>query len=176
MTLHLPIAVPGSGKSTLAKQLIDGGDITRDSIVSPDGFRELLTGDRSNQRINKEVFDIVDKVVASRLREGLDVFLDATNLTKDSRAKPVLLADHYDQPIIIYMWDQPRWLTIQRNEQRTHAVPSHVMDKMFYRLYQVNLAVEFPEIKYALEWVYHDPLHSRSKMDSRYRYSQQCKR
>lgn len=51
--IYIPIGVPGCGKSTFGSQLVEDGAITPDSIVCPDSFRELLTGDRANQKCNK---------------------------------------------------------------------------------------------------------------------------
>lgn len=154
MTLYLPIAVPGSGKSTLARTLVEEGDITADAVVSPDDYRELLTGDCGNQEVNANVFSIVDKIVFTRMSYGLDVFLDATNLTPSSRLKPAALAGEFNHDVIVFLWDQPKWIAEKRNKEREHAVPSRVMNKMFARLEQVDLETEFEGIEYEVCTVY----------------------
>jgi len=63
-------------------------------IVSPDDLREELTGDRSNQRQNKSVFELAHLRVAERLASGKHVIFDATNLRESSRTVLAYLADH----------------------------------------------------------------------------------
>jgi len=73
-TIYIPIGPPGCGKSTFASRLVQDGAITFDAIVSPDNFRELLTGDRANQKCNRLVFSLVGDVITSRLNHGVDIF------------------------------------------------------------------------------------------------------
>lgn len=117
MTVYIPIGIPGSGKSTLAAE-----HFTPDEIVCPDEYRRILTGDMSNQRRNKEVFQIVDLVLATRDAEGLDSFLDATNLNPDRW--PIMY------PIKTILMDCSIREALRRNESRMRVVPDHAMSRM----------------------------------------------
>src|SRR5690606_22088875 len=56
------------------------------AILSSDDMRERLTGDMSNQRFNKQVFDTLRSMLEIRLNAGcMYTIIDATNLKwKDS--------------------------------------------------------------------------------------------
>ena len=78
--LVLPIGISGSGKSYIYNK--DYKDYIQ---VSPDLIREELTGDISNQTRNKEVFKIAFERVDECLKNGQNVFFDATNVNKSQR-------------------------------------------------------------------------------------------
>ena len=80
--LVLPIGISGSGKSYIYNK--DYKDYVQ---VSPDLIREELTGDISNQTRNKEVFKIAFERVDNCLKNGQNVFFDATNTNRDQRKK-----------------------------------------------------------------------------------------
>ena len=78
--LVLPIGISGSGKSYIYNR--DYKDYVQ---VSPDLIREELTGDISNQTRNKEVFKIAFERVDECIKNGQNVFFDATNTNKVQR-------------------------------------------------------------------------------------------
>ena len=57
------------------------------TLVSPDLIRKELTGDISDQRKNKEVFEEVDRRVADLVKKGESFFYDATNVNTEFRKK-----------------------------------------------------------------------------------------
>lgn len=142
MTLYIPVGVPASGKSHLSGKLIEAGVITANMIVSPDNIRAWVTGDRADQSANGVVFEVTEMVAAERLRRGLSVYLDATNLT-DPKGMLDRLA-HYaelspsksltDPPVVTIIMDTPMdecWARNQAREQ--HRVPDKIMDRMMDR-------------------------------------------
>lgn len=135
MTLFLPVACPGSGKSTLGIHMVRSGFIAEDAIVSPDRYREILTNDRQNQKCNKTVFEIVDRIVDSRILHGLDVYLDGTNLNSKLRNKLLsrvtALSYDFSLEIVILVSDSPRSLVEQRNRNRDWPVPQEVFDRFW---------------------------------------------
>lgn len=80
--LVLPIGISGSGKSYIYNK--DYKDYVQ---VSPDLIREELTGSISDQSRNKEVFKIAFERVDEHLKNGQDVFFDATNTNRAQRKK-----------------------------------------------------------------------------------------
>lgn len=142
MMLYLPIACPGSGKSYLANKMVEAGMITADAVVSPDRYREIMCGNRATQEINKEVFNVVDQIVDQRIRYGLDVYLDATNLNAkllDRMLKRVNATYRFYHalggkvPTTLLLSEAPRSLVEARNRDRAHPVPDHVFESFWRR-------------------------------------------
>jgi len=86
--LILPIGIPGSGKSTWIEKFKKSGDYI---VVSPDEIRRELTGDISDQSMNKEVFQMADETVRRALEGGQSVIYDATNV--DTKYRREFLKD-----------------------------------------------------------------------------------
>lgn len=121
MTAHLyiPVGIPGSGKSTLGREWFEP-----DEIVCPDHYRRIMTGDHTRQDVNNEVFVIVNTITDYRLRNGLSVYLDATNLREKFWPK-------VSCPVTVIAFYTNHWESIERNEARgNYAVPQHAMDRM----------------------------------------------
>lgn len=87
-TLTLMVGPAGSGKSTWL-----ASNVPPSMIVSSDTIRQQLCGDFRDQSKNDEVFAAVHALVATRLKHGLDVYLDATNLRRKNRLDAVALAN-----------------------------------------------------------------------------------
>lgn len=142
MTLFLPVACPGSGKSTLAAHMANNDFIAEDAVVSPDRYREILTNDRQNQKCNKTVFEIVDRIVDSRILHGLDVYLDGTNLNPKLRNKLLTrlagLSYDFSLEVVILVSDAPRSLVEKRNRDRAWPVPQEVFDHFWEQAENFN--------------------------------------
>lgn len=143
--LYMPIGPPGCGKSTLAERMSLAGLITPDAIVSADHYRYVLTGDQTNQNATLEAFKLVGQITRYRLKAGLDVFLDATNLTAKERDFTISDAIRLGQEVTL----MPTTLSeekIRKNnadtyrEQKGTIVPDTVMQRMFSRLENLSLA------------------------------------
>ena len=150
--LYLPIAPPAAGKSHTAQVMLDNNILKWDDIVEPDHYRAILTGSRKNQIVNSEVFKLVDMIVETRLREGCDVYLDATNLNTKFRNNMVgkLIRDIPDVRIIILTSDASKELLDIRNERRLHTVPQHVLDRMWEQSFDLDQQINFPHEIYLL--------------------------
>jgi predicted kinase len=122
------------------------GIIENDAIVSPDRYREILTGNRANQTVNGPVFKIVDEIVDQRIQHGLDVYLDATNLNAKLRDKMlerlIKVSADFSLGITILVSDASVQLLRERNKDRMFPVP----DEVFERFY--SQAVAFNPEKY----------------------------
>ena len=82
MQIIVPIGISGSGKTRLYNMRYS--DLT---LVSPDLIRKELTGNISDQKKNKEVFEEVDRRVADLVKKGESFFYDATNVNLEFRKK-----------------------------------------------------------------------------------------
>lgn len=122
--LYLPVGPPGCGKSTLCQWTLDQKMITKDAVICPDDIRVWMTGDRSRQDQNASVFRIVNTVLGCRLQQGLDVWLDATNL-KFKR-------HHYMSMNLVttILFDVPKDELFERNTTREFPVPDDVLTRM----------------------------------------------
>lgn len=82
-TLTLLVGPTGAGKD----YFIDNNFIDRSEVVSSDKIREEICGDFADQSKNDEVFEICHELVRTRLKLGLNVYFNATNLkNKDRKA------------------------------------------------------------------------------------------
>lgn len=115
--LFLPVGMPACGKSWLG-----GLYFAPNEIVCPDDIREWMTDDANDQTCNREVFQVVNKIVEQRMVRGLDTYLDATNL------KPSLWPDYEDRLFI--MFDTLPHICYDRNAARDRVVPDHAMKRM----------------------------------------------
>ena len=89
--LTLMIGPSGAGKSTVAAQCFNSS-----WIVSSDRIRIDLCGTMEDQSRNKEVFQAVHALVETRLKSGLPVVVDATNLHAKDRKVIVDIANKVD--------------------------------------------------------------------------------
>lgn len=125
--LYLPVGPPGAGKTTLREWAVENGVIAADSVVCPDDIRLWMTGDRTRQDHNRDVFFVVDQVVKCRSLNGLDIWLDATNL--DVRRGRI----DSDNSVTTIVFDVPDDVLWERNRTRDFPVPDPVLERMISR-------------------------------------------
>lgn len=122
------IGLPASGKSTVAKSLLDENSI----LLSSDDIREELFGFRSEED-NARVFQEMYKRTIIALKDGKNVIYDATNINSKKRMNLLkqLPQDTFKQ--CIYMVASELGC-IERNDNRQHTIPSHVISRMYLNL------------------------------------------
>lgn len=86
--LTLMVGPSGAGKTTWLSE----SGLLPESIVSSDVFRQHICGNILDQTKNDEVFAAVHDVTRTRLKHGLPVIVDATNLRRKDRLAVVALA------------------------------------------------------------------------------------
>lgn len=92
-TLSLMIGPTGAGKSTwLASGSAKEYGIHPQHVVSSDQIRQDICGDFKDISRDAEVWDALHAIVDVRLRHGLPVVVDSTNLRKEHRLRLVALA------------------------------------------------------------------------------------
>lgn len=135
--VYLPIGLPGCGKSTLADNLIARGVLDADAVVSTDALRRICTGHHSLQNENGTVFAITRKLVCARLRNDLDTWVDATNLSEAWRSEMAEFCRLYDGKLIFVLFETPFEEAQRRNLEREVPVPEAVMNKMFKEILDI---------------------------------------
>lgn len=145
--LIIPIGAPGCGKTYLRDRLVIDGKLDPEAAVCPDEFREWLTGHVANQKYNLSVFEVVHTICRTRLLCNLDVYLDATNLTTDSRRLyPLWQAETKCELLyVLFPFDPQKYY--DQNKNRTKVVPQEVMERMIARHRQATYDVLSSEAK-----------------------------
>lgn len=128
MTLWIPIGPPGCGKSYLAEQLVNAGVFNTRAVVSTDAMRQTLCDDHTCQEENASVFELTRWIAGIRLRRGLDVWYDATNLTVSLRCEILRMAP-WSTDITTVLFTANDAECRRRNSLRVRPVPDEIMDK-----------------------------------------------
>jgi polynucleotide kinase-phosphatase len=113
MGLVVLVGVSGSGKSTFAAH-----HFTPWQVVSSDFCRGLVADDPNDQAATRDAFDVLQYIVATRLRRGLLTVVDATSVQKPAREALVKLAREHDVMVDAIVLDVPESVAAERNVVR----------------------------------------------------------
>ncbi len=113
------VGVAGSGKSTWARRWFPPA-----AIVSSDDLREVVGRHRHDLRASKDAMEVLELIVAKRLRRGLLTVIDSTALDPAVRAGYRRIATGAGVPCHAVVVDTPERETRARNRRRPEAVPS----------------------------------------------------
>jgi predicted kinase len=150
----------GSGKSTLINTLVGSGMLDPRAVLSSDGLRDSLFGSRLVgggsavprndllQSENPAIFRILTEMARSRLRQGLDVVLDACSLDDGERGSWHSMAVEFGAVFETWIFDTPVETLMARNTGRSRSVPEFVVKRQLERfqrdsLYPFKLVQEF---------------------------------
>ena len=116
------VGATGAGKSDWAQEWFDAGQ-----IVSSDRLRAVVgTGER-DQRASRDAFEVLDLIVAKRLRRRLTTVVDSTGLDAKRRDGWRSLAKRHGVPAYAVLFDPPAAVVRERNRARGSPVPSKVV-------------------------------------------------
>ncbi len=118
------VAAAGAGKSTFASRHFAAGE-----VLSSDAYRQLVSGDPTDQRATRPAFAALHDALRRRLSEGLLTVVDATNVTARARAALLRDAAAAGVPAIAIVLDLPADVVLSRNRARPGrlAVPDAVV-------------------------------------------------
>jgi predicted kinase len=98
-----------------------------DQVISSDRLRAVVgTGER-DQRAIRDAFEVLDLIVAKRLRRGLTTVIDSTGLEAARREGWRSLADRHGVPAHAVVFDTPASVVHERNRARGTPVPRKVV-------------------------------------------------
>ncbi|HEY3443799.1 MAG TPA: AAA family ATPase [Paludibaculum sp.] len=143
MRLVVLVGLPASGKSTWIQQ-------QGVFALSSDEVREMLSGDVTDQSMNRLVFQTLRQLAEARVRAGADVtYIDSTALTPWERRCWVRFAELHDCTVEAVFFDVPLEECKRRNAARDRVVPEQVMDRMAARLVAPSLDEGFTRVSTA---------------------------
>ena len=111
--LVLLVGASGAGKSTFA-----AAHFRPTEILSSDAFRGMVGDDEADQSASPAAFDILERVLAHRLRRGLLSVVDATNARSQDRRRMLQLAAVARRPAVAIVFDLPESLVQAQNLRR----------------------------------------------------------
>ena len=130
-TLYIAVGLPGSGKSTYAKDFIKGNDI---EYLSSDALRAVYGKGEDDQSVTPIVFGHIKRKVDEFLKDGKNVFVDATSVNRKERSDYINTAKKYGSKVVALVFKMDRNGLIARNKKRGEeggrVVPDWVIDKM----------------------------------------------
>lgn len=129
--LYILSGPSGSGKSTWVRN-----NNLQEFTFSTDDFRQRVAGTvtyfsdsmqeitNPSARMDELVFEIMEKIVETRMKEGLLTLVDSTALTDTIRKQWVKLAERYHRSAHILIFDVDLDTCLQGNTRRKAVIPA----------------------------------------------------
>lgn len=171
--LIIPVGVPGSGKSYLANSLdpkttvIASSDAIRKNLFGDDAlqytdevaaqlFRQKgidpdTVPENELERLkvsvcNEHVFKLVDAQVREALKNGQDVFYDATNISRHLRKSILQKFQGLYTESIAYYFNIPLEKALEQNARRSRVVPPEVIERFYRRMQEPTKEEGFSKV------------------------------
>ena len=144
LKVWLMVGAPGSGKSTYGKKMVaDNPNLLR---FCPDEFRAMFGTGEGDQSVSAKAFEATRNAMRDALKEGKNVLIDATNMSRKSRKDFVSIARSYFAHITAVVFLEDKSTLLERNKIRGENggrnVPEEVIDRMLGNFEMP----EFPEV------------------------------
>ena len=121
-------ALPGSGKDTFIKKHYDW------PVLSLDNIRRAHKISPTDKKKNGQVIQWAKEQAKVWMRTHTSFVFNATNTTRDMRARWISLFTDYGAKVKIVYLEVPYRQLLKQNHQRTHKVPERVLDKLIGQL------------------------------------------
>jgi F420-dependent oxidoreductase-like protein len=116
------VGASGAGKSHWAQAWFEA-----DAIVSSDRLRAVVGAGERDVRASRDAFEVLDLIVAKRLRRRLTTVIDTTGLEAKRRAEWRAEAERHGVPVHVVVFDTPAKVVRERNRARGSPVPPKVV-------------------------------------------------
>lgn len=126
----------GAGKSTWAR-----ARYREQEIVSADDLRGVVGSGRHDLDASTDAFQLLDLVVAGRLRRGLTTVVDTLGLDSARRRGYLDLARSREMPAVAVAFNAPDELCRVRNAARDRPVPARVLTQQLRTFRAVSAAL-----------------------------------
>lgn len=140
MELRLPapsllvlIGPSSSGKSTWAAATFNPGE-----VVSSDALRLMVGAGEDDQAAGTAAFDLLDRVVAERMRRGLTTVVDTLGLEPANRARWLAMAHGAGIPAYAVIFETSLEVCERRNAGRPHPLPKAAIRRQAARVATVS--------------------------------------
>jgi F420-dependent oxidoreductase-like protein len=114
------VGATASGKSHWAHEWF-----APDQVVSSDRLRAVVGAGEDDLRASSDAFEVLDLIVAKRMRRGLVTVVDTTGFDHKRRAAWRALGERHDVPAYAVVFDPPA--AVVRERARGSGVPSKVV-------------------------------------------------
>jgi len=146
-SLVILVGPSGSGKSTWAAIRF-----RPEEIVSSDRLRAMAGSGEHDLDASEVAFDLLDRIVASRLQRGLLTVVDTLGLDDQRRASHLEQAQEAHVPAVIVVFDTPEREVRARNRARPRPVPEKVLTSQIRRFRQIRPRLDdFPHLLVAAD-------------------------
>lgn len=156
--IWLTCGIPGSGKSTWINNMVDITDEGRSVVITKDQmhFSFLDNEEPFLDEEKEEVFNAFVKNTQQALadKDIYDIFIYATNLTKDSREKILKKINLNNADINLVYFNVPLETCLNRNVTKTGCayIPPQTIKKMYNTL-SYPTTNEINKWRYSIFWV-----------------------
>src|SRR3954469_23344643 len=116
------VGASGAGKTHWAQAWFPA-----DAIVSSDRLRAVVGTSERDQRASRDAFEVLDLIVAKRLRRGLTTVVDSTGLEAKRRAAWRAEAERHGVPAYAVLFEVDAAFVRERNRGRDAPVPAKVV-------------------------------------------------
>jgi alkanesulfonate monooxygenase SsuD/methylene tetrahydromethanopterin reductase-like flavin-dependent oxidoreductase (luciferase family)/predicted kinase len=118
----------GSGKSTWAAQRYRAQE-----VVSSDSLRAVVGSGEADLDASADAFEVLEQVLAARLRRGLTVVVDTLGLDPTVRRRWLQAGRAAGMPCVAVLFETPAALCRERNAGRDRPIPARVLAQQLAR-------------------------------------------
>lgn len=141
-TVNMLSGIPGSGKDTYIKNNLSG------EVISLDDIRRELKIKPTDSKGNGQVIQEAIERCKVLMRKKTDFTFNATNITKELRAKWLNLFEEYGAKVNIHYIEVPYLTLMKQNSNREYGVPTDKVESLIAKL-------EMPTVKESHDVIYH---------------------
>ncbi len=127
------VGASGSGKSTWASTHYRVSE-----VVSSDALRAVVGSGAHDLEASADAFDLLQRIVAARLRRGLGTVVDTLGLDPANRRTALAAGRAAGMPCVVVVFDTPAPVARERNRERDRSVPAQVLATQLRRMATVR--------------------------------------